>query len=296
MSVVPKPNFNGKVNSKNRKTDKVVEDDSSSDRAEVVFLASKDELVKIEWFLDSGATDHMVNDSGFFTEMRRLERPVEVMVANGQRLLAEYCGDMVFYAIVSGSKKKCEAKNVLYLPELSCNLFSVSRVARSGLQVSFAGDRAEIKKEGAVMAVGHYKGKQYQLNVLCKRRDVTTVMMADTVIANTTMEKRRSGYSMEKKDENREVIFEANVLMGSTEREKKTSTVQIKVPELMKRNRDVRWVPVQEQQAGATARKKTPSKKVCYADCLDSESEQTTRFSTRSDRLARIGGAVCFQV
>lgn len=66
--------------------------------------------------------------------------------------------------------KKCEAKEVLYLPGLRSNLFSVNRVARSGLQVHFAGDRVKIVKNREVMAVGHHTGRLYELDVWCERR------------------------------------------------------------------------------------------------------------------------------
>nr|XP_029713223.1 uncharacterized protein LOC115257583 [Aedes albopictus] len=171
MPVVPNQNDNGKVRNRNNKPDIVIEEDSDSDRADVCFLASKEEeLVKMQWFLDSGATDHMVKDSRYFSQMRRLDRPVEVIVANGEKLVAEYCGDIFLYAVVGGKTKKCVAKDVLYLPGLSCNLFSVNRVARSGLQVRFVGDKAEITKDGSVMAVGQYTGKLYGLDMLCKCR------------------------------------------------------------------------------------------------------------------------------
>ncbi|XP_021694210.1 uncharacterized protein LOC110674254 [Aedes aegypti] len=111
----------------------------------------------------------MANDSSDFNEMRRLKRPVEVLVANGEKLTAEYCGDVILYAAVGNKKKKCEAKNVLYLPGLNCNLLSVNRIARSGLEVRFHGDVAEVIADGNVVTVGQHKGKQYKLNVLCKR-------------------------------------------------------------------------------------------------------------------------------
>ncbi|XP_062533958.1 uncharacterized protein LOC134202974 [Armigeres subalbatus] len=152
----------------NRRADIAVEDKQSSDRVDVAFMASKEkeeEGVKMQWFLDSGATDHM-DDRKYFSTMRRLERPVEVVVASGEKLLAKYCGDVVVHSAVGNVRQKCEAKNVLYVPNLSCNLFSVNRVARTGMKVSFIGNKAEITKSGTVMAVAFYDRKQYVLDVL----------------------------------------------------------------------------------------------------------------------------------
>lgn len=83
----------------------VVEEKCTSDRADVCFMASqeeKEELVRTQWFLDSGATDHMVKDPSFFKVMRRLEKPVPVLVANGEKMTAEFCGDVVLFADVGG--------------------------------------------------------------------------------------------------------------------------------------------------------------------------------------------------
>lgn len=134
----------------------------------------------MQWFLDSGATDHMVKDPSVFREMRRLEQPVQVSVANGEKMVAEFCGDVMVHAVVGEKMKKCVVRNALYLPGLSHNLFSVNRVAKSGMQVNFAGDRADIVKNGAVMAVGHYTGRLYELEVWCEcnRRKVVVAMPA----------------------------------------------------------------------------------------------------------------------
>lgn len=160
-----------RVKVRNRKTNIAIEDDRGSDCGAIVFVATKEEhTVKTDWLLDSGATEHMVKDASYLSEIRRLKRPVEVVIANGEKLLADYCGDMVMYTDVAGKKKKCEAKNVLYVPGLKSNLFSVNRIARSGLQVKFFDNRAELIKNDEVMATAHYTGKQYEMKMMCGRR------------------------------------------------------------------------------------------------------------------------------
>ena len=111
-----------------------------------------------------------MKDASYFDKMRRLEQPVAVEMANGEKQLAEYCGDVVLYAVVDGQRNMCEAKNVLYLPGLKKNVLSVNRLARSGMQVSIACDKVELVKGGKVLVVGHHTGKQYGINMLCKSR------------------------------------------------------------------------------------------------------------------------------
>nr|XP_019535271.2 uncharacterized protein LOC109406657 [Aedes albopictus] len=169
LLVDPDPSEHRRRKFGNSEANIVDEENRRSDRADVVFFASKEEeLGNAEWILDSGATNHMAKDSSVFSVMRRLERPVEVLVANGEKVKAEYCGDVILYAMVGNKKKKCEVRNVLYLPELNCNILSVNRVTRAGLEVRFVGDRTHIVRNGTVMAVGQHNGKQYVLDVLCK--------------------------------------------------------------------------------------------------------------------------------
>lgn len=168
---------------------------AQEDRPEIAFMAAGDEdLVRVGWFLDSGATDHMLCDSRYFSVMRRLERPIEIVVANGQKLLAEYCGDVIMYTVVDDTVRKCEAKNVLYLPGLSCNLFSVKRIAKAGLQVCFEEGKAEVKKNGAVVAFGRLNGKLYELDIFCKRSEMGSAMISGKVSRNAVLWHQRFGH------------------------------------------------------------------------------------------------------
>ncbi|XP_062713138.1 uncharacterized protein LOC134290117 [Aedes albopictus] len=166
----PDPSEHRQRRFRNSEANVADEEDRCSDRADVVFFATKEEeeLGNAEWILDSVATNHMAKDSSVFSVMRRLERPVDVLVANGEKMKADYCGDVVLYATVGNKKKKCEVRNVLYLPGLNCNILSVNRVTRAGLEVTFVGDRTHIVRNGTTMAVGQHNGKQYVLDVLCK--------------------------------------------------------------------------------------------------------------------------------
>lgn len=167
----------------------------SEEQPEIAFLtAESEDLVKVGWFIDSGATDHMMKDADYFSSMRRLDSPVDIVVANGQKLRAEYCGDVSLYAVVGGVTKKCVANNVLFLPGLSCNLFSVKRVAKAGLKVCFDDEKAEIVKDGVVTAVGWLKGKLYELDIYCKPNEMGTAMVSGKVSRNALLWHQRFGH------------------------------------------------------------------------------------------------------
>lgn len=91
--------------------------------------------------VDSGATDHMINDLSLFNGgSYDLDSPVVIATAkNGPSLKAEKAGTIV--------TEQCILKDVLYAPELSVNLLSVQKVVQSGVEVKFHSQGVQITKD-----------------------------------------------------------------------------------------------------------------------------------------------------
>ncbi|KAK9688266.1 protein of unknown function (DUF4219) [Popillia japonica] len=101
-------------------------------------LRKLEECSDSSWFLDSGATDHMVNDKQLFTSLRKLDKPIKIAVAKqGQMLEANFVGDMEVISAVNGKNIKIPIENVLYVPNLLHNLFSVRKVEDKGMKITF---------------------------------------------------------------------------------------------------------------------------------------------------------------
>lgn len=121
---------------------------------------------RIEWFLDSGATDHMVRDKLLFEEMHPLKRKVSISVAkSGQVIVAESAGTIRVDMVIDGRRHPSVVKNVLYVPELQCNLFSVRRLEDIGMTVKIAGGKVAIHKDGHTVCVGQRTGQLYALDI-----------------------------------------------------------------------------------------------------------------------------------
>ena len=85
--------------------------------------------------MDSGATCHMCNDKGLFAEFVSLKSPLE---GDGHVLQAIGRGKVSMQMKLSGWKRsKCRLHDVLYVPKLSYNLFSVSKAAEAGKVTRF---------------------------------------------------------------------------------------------------------------------------------------------------------------
>uniref|UniRef100_A0AAG5DTW8 Retrovirus-related Pol polyprotein from transposon TNT 1-94-like beta-barrel domain-containing protein n=1 Tax=Anopheles atroparvus TaxID=41427 RepID=A0AAG5DTW8_ANOAO len=96
---------------------------------------------KVTWLADSGASEHMSNDKSIFDVLVPLAEPMEIAVAlNGKTAIAKFSGSVKMIAVVGNMKHECTLKNVLYAPELRCNLFSIRKVDMAGMKVIFKND------------------------------------------------------------------------------------------------------------------------------------------------------------
>jgi hypothetical protein len=142
---------------------------SESDDSEV-FPASTDSVdhQMDRWLVDSGASSHMTREKKLLTEYREFETPQKVGLGDGSTVEAVGVGsirlDMLFRVSES---KQAVLYDVLYVPKLSCNLFSIRAAASKGSIVKFGRSSCWIRnRNGELCGMGSLVGKLYQLD--CK--------------------------------------------------------------------------------------------------------------------------------
>ena len=124
-------------------------------------LTSKgDSERKSKWYVDSGCTSHMTNDATFLEDLG--ESGIKsVSVGSGASLEVRGAGTLKAVVQSDGVKTDVKLENVLYVPQLTCNLLSVSRMRRRGIVVLF--DQCDngrgfvqlkVKESGASIAKG----------------------------------------------------------------------------------------------------------------------------------------------
>ena len=73
----------------------------------------------------------MYCDDKLFDKLHSLEQPLEVMLGDGYAVEATGRGTVVLEVTeVGGKASRCKLHEVLYVPDLSYNLLSVSRAAK----------------------------------------------------------------------------------------------------------------------------------------------------------------------
>lgn len=124
--------------------------------------------------IDSAATDHLTNDESLFSNIKKLNNCIPIGTAKaGDCIEAKKGGTIDVFTLVSGREKLCHFKDVLYVPSLRHNLLSVSRIRKSGGDVSFCKDgSARIIIDNQVVGNAFEKNGLYWLKCRKLQREV----------------------------------------------------------------------------------------------------------------------------
>ena len=130
------------------------------------------------WIIDSGATTHMCNDKSLFTKLQQLNHPQEVALGDGHVVKASERGTVTLEMKLPGNQvRKCDVHDVLYVPELSYNLLSVSKAAEAGKTFEFDGERGRIVgTNGKLIGIATKIGNLYYLDCCGKHQASTTTV------------------------------------------------------------------------------------------------------------------------
>ena len=118
------------------------------------------------WLIDSGASSHMTNNQEILSKFKAMKVPENVVLADDCTVKAQGSGigymKMMFDKT---SARKAVLYNVLYVPDLKCNLFSIRAAVANGNVVKFGGDKCWLRDANCVLrGMGTLLDKMYQLN------------------------------------------------------------------------------------------------------------------------------------
>ena len=121
-----------------RKQDSDSESGDSGAGAFTAFVGSVKTDGKVcQWLIDSGASSHMTKKRDV---LEKLDEPENVALGEGRVMKALESGNVHMNMLFLGSKSKgAVLYNVLYVPKLACNLFSVRAAVAKGNVVDLVG-------------------------------------------------------------------------------------------------------------------------------------------------------------
>lgn len=157
------------------------EDESDdTDNRNFAFLSYKNKEYSsnnLHWYLDSGASDHLINNKHYFNSIEELKYHISIGVAKTEQdLKGEFVGAVSLFQLLNGKKNNFNLQNVIYVPELRNNLLSVGRIEQSDLRVVFTKGQAKILHDGTVIAIGNRKGLFTKLFSVSMIRQLITVI------------------------------------------------------------------------------------------------------------------------
>ena len=145
--------------------DKAEVNDSDSGAQMFVANAHMADIENHEWIIDSGASKHMTFNRDVLRYYQEFETPEPVGLGDGRTVSALGTGKVKFISYLPNNRKVVGwMDNVLYVPQLASNLFSVRATTTNGNTVSF-GSKCWIRNsKRSLVCTGSQAGKLYKLN------------------------------------------------------------------------------------------------------------------------------------
>ena len=106
-------------------------------------LKNENTTTLLHWVIDSGATHHMTSDKRHLNNYT--EHKVEIMLGDHSTLTSAGKGDFVTSRIT--------LKDVLHVPGLKYNLFSIKRATAAGCKITFSNDTCNIIKDNITIQI-----------------------------------------------------------------------------------------------------------------------------------------------
>nr|CCA18130.1 putative polyprotein [Albugo laibachii Nc14] len=108
------------------------------------------------WILDNGASSHMCPFQEEFADIRSLEKPVLISVANGVQGEAKGIGTI---RIILPNSRPIHIEDVLYVPQLYRRVMSITSLASKNLEILFGESSCKIEDEEELIVRAKMMGR-----------------------------------------------------------------------------------------------------------------------------------------
>lgn len=119
-----------------------------------------------EWVADTGASDHMANNKDVFKSLTPIPAGAHpVNFGNGQTLDARGRGNIKIMSHVDGQRYILDMLDVLYIPGLKRNLFSIGSACERRLEARVSKKKIDLVRDGSVRLRATKRGNLYYMNI-----------------------------------------------------------------------------------------------------------------------------------
>lgn len=141
------------------------------------------------WIIDSGATSHMCNNEASFIEYRDLMSEGRTLTnANGGKVHIAGTGTVKINVRVDKRVNILRLHDVLHVPDLDKNLFSVSKAMDKNVQLSFSGFTAVMQtSDNETVARAHQEGNLWVIDIVHDEANAVTNAITETALWHERM-------------------------------------------------------------------------------------------------------------
>ena len=129
-----------------------------------IALKSSNPIADKNWWIDSGASQHMTHQRESIEKFSSFENPHKIRLADDSVLISYGKGDVRLIVKDKTENVKLILKDVLFVPKIQNKLFSLPAITEKGVTVDFDGESCGITIEGKRYHIGTKHGKLYRLN------------------------------------------------------------------------------------------------------------------------------------
>ena len=119
----------------------------------------------VEWFLDSGCTNHITPRKSDFIQYRELQQLHKAEITDRKYLTIEGFGTIIRHSKMPHGTESLQIQNVLYVPEVNKQLFSLIAVGQCGSMSQIMKKGTIVSQNGTHFIIGTPKsGKLHSFN------------------------------------------------------------------------------------------------------------------------------------
>lgn len=115
------------------------------------------------WYMDSGANDHMSHRKEWFVNLKIFKEEISVRVGDGAYIKAHGRGNIHIRTFDGSNWNRNYLSDVLFVPKLKYNLFSVGAAMDKGLEMQSNKTMCKFSKHERTVAVGARGKKLYAM-------------------------------------------------------------------------------------------------------------------------------------
>ena len=150
---------------------------------------------KVEFFLDSGCTDHITPRKSDFIQYRELGQASKAEIADGKHLTIEGYGTIIGHSIMLNQSASLQIQNVLYIPEANKWHFLLIAARQCGSLSQTTNKGTAVSKNGTPYIVSLPKSQKLHSFDMVLVKNKTEIPLAIIgILSDYTLWHRRMGH------------------------------------------------------------------------------------------------------